>query len=162
MSVFGKPLSEYVRFAGPSLALIAGVALLRLVLSLAGVPTSSVKWLSATVVLLIIALVYSALVHTKGFGSYKQILPVVWLQAVTMNVVIIAGIVLAISSGHDNIFTIPEYAGGQDGKNWFPHVFGHTIGGAVVEPLILWGLGSLVMLVTKKMSPGAGSRQAAA
>jgi cation transport ATPase len=160
--VFGKPFSEYVRFAGLSLALIAGVALLRLVLSLAGMPNSSVRWLSATVVLLLCALVYAARVHTTGFGSYKQILPVVWLQAVTMNVVVIAGIVLAIFTGQDNIFTAPEFAGGQDGKNWFPHVFGHVVFGLVAGPLVLWGLGSLVMLVTKKVSKGPGAQRAAA
>ena len=160
--MFGKPFSSYLRFAGLSLAIVAGVAFLRLVLSLAGMPTSSVKWVSATVALLVCALVYSALVHTRGFGSYKQILPVVWLQAVAANVVIIAGIVLGILTGRDNIFTVPEFAGGQDGKNWFPHVFGHVIFGGIVGPLVLWGLGSLVMLVAKKVSPGAGTRRSAA
>jgi hypothetical protein len=160
--MFGKPFSAYVRFAGVSLAIIAGVALLRLVLSLAGVSTAVDKWVSATVALLICALVWSARVHTTGFGSYKQILPVVWLQAVAANVVIIAGIVLAIVTGRDNIFTVPEFAGGQDGKNWFPHVFGHVIFGGVIGPLVLWGLGSLVMLVTKKVSRGTPSQRAAA
>jgi hypothetical protein len=160
--VFGKPFSAYVRFAGLSMALIAGVTLLRLVLSLAGIPDSSVKWVSATVVTLACALVYAARVHTTGFGSYKQILPVVWLQAVSAQVIIIAAIALAIFTNHDNIFTVPEFAGGQDGKNWFPHVFGHVVLGGIVGPLILWGLGSLVMLVTKKVSKGPGTQRAAA
>jgi hypothetical protein len=160
--MFGKPFSEYVRFATVPMAIVAGVALLRLVLSLAGVSTTADKWVSATVALLICALVWSARVHTTGFGSYKQILPVVWLQAVAANIVIIAGIALAIFTGKDNIFTVPEFAGGQDGKNWFPHVFGHVIFGAVIGPLILWGLGSLVMLVTKKVSRGTPAARAAA
>ena len=159
--MFGKPFSAYVRFAGLSLAIVAGVALLRLALSLAGLPNSSVKWLSATVALLVCGLVWSARVYTTGFGSYKQILPVVWLQAVATNLVIIAGIALAIFSGKDNIFTVPEYANNQDGKNWFPHVFGHTIAGAVIEPLLLWGLGSLVLLVTKKLASPPAQRAAA-
>ena len=159
--MFGKPFSAYVRFAGVSLAIVAGVALLRLVLSLAGVPNASAKWISATLALLICGLVWSARVHTTGFGSYKQILPVVWLQAVAGQLVIIAGIALAIFTGQDNIFTTPEFANNQDGKTWFPHVFGHTIAGAIVLPLILWGLGSLVMLVTKKVA-GPPSQRAAA
>jgi hypothetical protein len=80
---------------------------------------------------------------------------------VAANVVIIAAIATAISSGKDNIFTVPEFAGGQDGKNWFPHVFGHVVFGAVLGPLVLWGLGSLVMLVTRKAS-GGGARPATA
>jgi hypothetical protein len=159
--VFGKPFSAYVRFALPSLIIIMGVALLRLVLAQAGMAVSTVKWVSATVALLVCALVWSARVYTTGFGSYKQILPVVWLQAVSLNVVIIAAIAWAISTGKDNIFTVPEFANNQDGKNWFPHVFGHTLAGAVIEPLILWALGSLVMLVTKKVGSGTSQRAAA-
>jgi hypothetical protein len=159
--VFGKPFSAYVRFAGLSLALIAGVALLRLAASLAGVTNASVKWLSVTVVLLVCAFVWSARVHTTGFGSYKQILPVVWLQAVAANAVIVGAILLAMANGHDNIFTAPEYSGGGDGKVW-GHVLGHVVIGCILGPLVLWGLGSLVMLVTRKVSPGAGPQRAAA
>jgi hypothetical protein len=160
--MFGKPFSAYVRFAGVSLAIVAGVALLRLVLSLAGVPNASARWVSATLALLVCGLVWSARVYTTGFGSYKQILPVVWLQAVAGQIVIIAGIALAIFTGHDNIFTVPEFANRQDGKTWFPHVFGHTIAGAIVLPLILWALGSLVMLVTKKVASAPAAQRSAA
>ena len=104
---------------------------------------------------------YSIRMHTTGFGSYKQILPVVWLQALTVSVVIIGAILLAMGTGHDNIFTAPEYSGGTDGKVW-GHVLGHVVFGFIVGPLVLWGLGSLVMLVTKKVSPGTGSQRAAA
>jgi hypothetical protein len=160
--VFGKPFSAYVRFAGVSLGIIAGVALLRLVLSLAGIPNASVKWVSATAALLVCGLVWSARVYTTGFGGYKQILPVVWLQAVSGNVVIIAGIALAIFTGQDNIFTAPEFANNQDGKNWFPHVFGHVIFATVIGPLILWALGSLTMLITKAASKGPAAQRPAA
>jgi hypothetical protein len=161
MTLFGKPFSAYVRFAGLSLALIAGVALLRLALSLAGIETGTVRWLSATAVTLVCGLVWSARVHTTGFGSYRQVLPVVWLQTTTLMLVIVAAIALAIATGRDNIFTVPEYSGGTDGKNWL-HAFAHVVVGCVIEPLILWGLGSLALLVTKKVSPRpAGERQAA-
>jgi hypothetical protein len=160
MRIFGKPFSDYVRFAGLSLALIAGVALLRLVLSLAGIETSMVKWLSATTVTLACALVWSARVHTTGFGSYRQVLPVVWLQTTTLMLVIVAAILIAIATGRDNIFTVPEYSGGGDGKTAL-HAIAHVVVGCVVEPLILWGLGSLALLVTKKVAPGGAQRPAA-
>lgn len=161
MRVFGKTLGEYVRFTGVGLAAIAAVTLLRLVLSLAGVGNASAKWVSGTVATLLCVLIYSALVHTKGFGSYKQVLPVVWLQSFTLAVIVAGSIVLAIATGQSNIFTAPEYSGGGDGRNWM-HVFAHLVLGGVIGPLVLWGLGSLVLLVTKKVAPASGTQRAAA
>lgn len=159
--MFGKPFSAYVRFAGLSLAIIAGVALLRLVLGMAGLSPSFGKILSVTYVLLLCALVWSARVHTTGFGSYKQILPVVWLQAATASIVIMAAIALAIFTGQDNIYTVPEFTRGAPGRNW-GHVAGHLIFGCVIGPLFLWALGSLVMLVTKTVSRGPTAQRPAA
>ena len=150
--MFGKPISAYVRFAAPSLAIIAAVALLRW--------ATALGWLSVTYVLLICALVWSVRVATTGFGGYRQILPVVWLQAMTASLVIIAAIVLSIFSGQDNVYTVPEFTRGTPGKTW-GHAGGHLLAGALVLPLVLWGLGSLAMWVTKMISPGAGARKAA-
>ncbi|HET8644811.1 MAG TPA: hypothetical protein VFO85_04950 [Vicinamibacteria bacterium] len=161
MTVFGKPLSAYARFAKLGLAVVAAVTLLRLILSLAGVDNDAAKWVSGTAAALAAALVYSARVHTKGFGSYKQVLPVVWLIAMTLSVLVALAVMLGIVTGQDNIFTAPEYSGGQDGKNWV-HVFAHIVVGAVILPLVLWGLGSLVLLVTKAVAPRPGSTRAAA
>ena len=68
-TIFGKTLSEYVSFAKPILLLIIVVGV---VLSLAGVQNSAVKWLSILATLFI-ALMYLAIrVYTSGFGSYKR------------------------------------------------------------------------------------------
>ena len=57
-------------------------------------------------------------------------------------------VVLAIATGRDNIYSIPEYSGGQDGKTIF-HAFAHFVIAPFVAGFIAWGLSSLVMLVTK-------------
>ena len=51
--IFGKPWSEYIRFQRVFLILIVVVGLARLFLSLAGMPNSTVKFLSITVIGLI-------------------------------------------------------------------------------------------------------------
>ena len=48
MTIFGKPLAEYVAFAKLFLILIPLVGLLRLGLSLEGMPNSTVQWFSMT------------------------------------------------------------------------------------------------------------------
>ena len=151
MTIFGKRLSEYASFAKLFLGLIFIVGVARLGLSLGGVGNATTKWLSITVVSLLGVVYYAIRVHTSGFGSYKQLLPIYWLQSLVAQVIVIVGIVLAISNGKDNVFSAPEYSGGGDGKNW-GHVAAHAVLGLIVGPLVVWLIGSLIMFVTKKVS----------
>jgi hypothetical protein len=78
--MFGKRFSQYLGFQRVFLGLIAAVGLARLGLSLAGLPDSTVAWLSMNVVSWAGALYYGVAVHTRAFGSYKQILPLAFFQ----------------------------------------------------------------------------------
>ena len=121
-------------------------------LSLAGAQNSAVKFISITAVLFI-GLVYFAIrVYTTGFGSYKQLLPLLFLQSVVSQAIIVAGILIAMKTGKDNIFSAPEYSGGGDGKTWL-HVGAHIVLGAIFGPLLAWLVGSIILWVTKKISP---------
>ena len=150
--MFGKSVAQYLGFQKVVLALVVVVFLVRLGLSLSGTPNATAKWVSVTVVLLLGLLYYGVAVHTRGFGSYKQLLPLLFFQSLLAESLVALAIVLAIVTGQDNIYTAPEYSGGGDGKNWI-HVVAHLIVGAVILPLISWGISSLVLLVTKKVAP---------
>lgn len=149
---FGKRCSEYLRFQQLFLGLILAVGLAKLGLSLAGMPNSTTKWLSITTVSLAGLLYYGVRVHTTGFGSYKQLLPLVFNQNVLAHGITAIGIVIAIMTGRDNVFTAPEYSGGGDGKTWL-HVGAHVVFGMLVFSLVGWLIASLVMWVTKKVAP---------
>src|SRR5262245_42360076 len=150
MTIFGRPLSDYVRFCKPFLILIPIVGILRLALSLSGEPNSTVKWLSMTALTWIGVLYYAVRVHTSGFGSYKQLLPICALLNLAAQVVIIAGIIVAIVTGVGNIFSAPEYAFGADGKTWL-HVGAHLGIGTIAGSLVPWLIGSLVLLAIRKL-----------
>ena len=151
MTVFGKRPSEYVAFAKPFLGLILLVGIARLALSLAGTPNSTARWLSITAVIWIGCVYYAIRVHTSGFGSYRQLLPICFLLSLTAQVIIVPAIILAILTGTDNIYSIPENFFGNDGKTW-AHVAGHLfIGGTTLGPLFGWIVGCLIMFVTKKV-----------
>jgi hypothetical protein len=154
--MFGKTLSEYISFAKPILLLIIVVGIARLALSLGGVQNSAVKWLSISAAMFIGLVYFSIRVYTTGFGSYKQLLPLLVIQSLVAQVIIITGIVIAIRTGKDNIFSVPEYAGGQDGKTWL-HAGAHLVLGLTIGPLIAWLVGSIIMWVTKKVSPRDGT-----
>lgn len=150
--MFGKTVSQYLGFQKVVLALIVAAFLVRLALSLSGQPNSVGKWVSVTVVLLAGLVYYGVRVHTSGFGSYKQLYPLVLFQSLVGEGLVALAVALGILTGTDNIYTAPEYSGGGDGKNW-AHVIAHLVVAAVILPLISWGLSSLVLFVTKKLAP---------
>jgi hypothetical protein len=141
MNIFGKRLAEYVAFSKPFLGLILAVGISRLALSLGGVPNSTAKWLSITAMIWIGILYFSIRVHTSGFGSYKHLLPILVLQSLVAELVIVCAIILAIFTGHDNIYSVPEYSFGQDGKSWL-HVAAHAGLGTTISPLVGWLVGA--------------------
>jgi small basic protein len=159
MRIFGKTLSEYLSFQKYILLLILVIGLARLFLSLGGVPDSTTKYLSISVAALIGIVYYPIRVHTTGFGGYKQLLPLNFFQSVVAQGIVIAGIVIAIYTHKDNVFSAPEYSGGSDGKNWF-HVLAHLVVGLIVGPLVGWLIGSLILFIVKKVAPQSAAKRA--
>jgi len=165
--MFGKSFSDYIAFQKPILILIAGVWALRLVLSMAGMSVSGVKFVSVTGVLVLAALYYGWAVGAKGFGSFKQLYALNLIQGVYSQTLVALAILLAMAIGQDNIYTIPEfYPPSQgndptglppDGKN-FGHAIAHIVlAGAIFFPIAGWLLGSLVLLVTRKSARPASA-----
>ncbi len=147
--MFGKTLSQYLAFQKLFLALIVAVGLLRLGLSLAGVPDSAVRWLPMNVVLWAGTFYYGVAVHRTRFGSYRQLLPLLFLQLIPFHGIAVIGILLAIA-GFPNIFAAPEFSFG--GQSPWLHLISHLTIGMVVPTLLTWGIASLVMKVTKSVA----------
>lgn len=159
MMIFGKKLSEYVRFQRVILGLILVVGLARLFLSLAGVSNDAVRFVSLTVVGLAGIFYYGTRVHTTGFGSYKHLLPLLVIQNVLTHTIVIVGIVIARLTQQPNIFSAPEYSGTMGAR---AHVLGHVGIGMIGFSLVGWLIASIVMWVTKKVSPRGQSQPATA
>jgi hypothetical protein len=148
MRIFGKAFGDYLRFAAGVVALVVVVGLTRLVLSLAGAPVSAAKYVSVTTMALLGVAYLGVRTHTSGFGSYRHLLPLMVITLGAASWVSGFAVVLAIMTGRDNIFSIPEYSGGEDGKTVF-HAFAHFVLAPFVAGLIAWVLSALVMLVTR-------------
>ncbi len=103
------------------------------------------------VVLWASAVYYGVAVYTRGFGSYKQILPLPFSQVLILHVIAVAGIVLSIA-GFSNVFAAPEYSGPATAQNQWLHALSHLTIGMVAAPLVLWGVGSLALWITKKLA----------
>jgi len=144
--IFGKRISEYLRFQRVWLAVLAAVGLARLGLSLAGLPDRTVMWLSMTVVGWAAIFYYGVAVHTRGFGSYRHLVPLILFQMVLVQSIAVFGILLAIA-GVPNIG--PPFA---RSTNQWTHALAHLTIGIVVPTLLGWGVASLVLLITKAVT----------
>jgi hypothetical protein len=151
--MFGKRVSQYLAFQKVPLALIAAVGLARLGLSLAGLPDSTVTWLSMTVAGWLAILYYGVTVHTKGFGSYRHLVPLIFFQMVLVQAIAVLGILLAIG-GFPNIYAAPEYSGPPFARsaNQWSHALAHLTIGIVVPTLLGWGVSSLVLWITRRVA----------
>lgn len=147
--MFGRKLSDYIRFDRWILILIAAVFLVRLILSLAGVPFTMNRWISINIVLLLGLVYCSVAVHTTGFGGYKQLFGLLLVQTVFAHALIALGILFGIFTGTDNAYTAPEVFGGANGRN-LPHAGLHLIAGFIV-PLFGWLIGAAILFVSKRL-----------
>ena len=151
--MFGRKLSEYFQFERWILILIAVVFAIRLILPLVGVSIAQARWVSINIVLLVGLIYASVAVHTARFGGYKQLFGLLLFQNALAHLLIAFALILAIVTGTNNIYTAPEFFGGNDGRNWL-HVLAHTIA-AFVVPVFAWLVGSVILFAAKRVKPVA-------
>jgi hypothetical protein len=151
--MFGKPVPAYLRFQKVWLVLLAAVGLARLGLSLAGVSDRTVMWLSMTAVGWAAIIYYGVAVHTRGFGTYRHLVPLLLFQVLLVQAIAVTGILLAIA-GLPNIYAAPEFSGPPFARstNQWTHALAHLTIGIVAPVLLGWGVASLVLLITKAVT----------
>jgi hypothetical protein len=149
MKLFGKTLGEYVSFEWIILVLVIVIGLLRLFLSIEGIPDSTVKWASVTVLMQVGVIYYGIRVYTSGFGSYKNLLPLIFIQNLVTQAIIIFGIVVGMVTHKDNIYTAKDFARVFDDGKSFAHIAGHLTVGLILFTIVYFLLSALIMLITK-------------
>src|ERR1700688_206156 len=147
--MFEKKLADFIRFEKWILILIAAMWAVRLAVSLTGASFTVTRWFSINIVLLVGLIYCSIAVHTAGFGSYKQLLGLLFIQTAFAHLLIATGIAIGIVTGKDNAYTAPEVFGGSDGRTGV-HIAAHLIA-AVILPLITWLIGSVILFATKRV-----------
>jgi hypothetical protein len=153
MTIFNKPLSDYVAFCRPFLILIPVVGLIKLALSLGGASNSTTWWVSMTAVTWIAILYCATRIHTTGFGSYRELLVICVLLNLSAQVISILGILIGIFTDKDNVYV---FALGEHERTWW-HVAMHLFFGTTVGSLLAWLGGALILAITRKVT-GASRR----
>jgi hypothetical protein len=101
---------------------------------------------------LLVGLIYCSVgVHTTGFGSYKQLFGLLFIQNAFAHLLIASGILLGVVTGRENAFTVPEVYGGANGATWL-HVVAH-LAAAILASVVAWLVGSVILFITKLIQP---------
>lgn len=151
MNVCGRSLRDHIRLLAPLFGLITVVWVLRWVLDQAGFSHSLVRAFSVTGATALAILIAVWLIHTRGFGSYPNVVAASLLLTVFSQLIIVLAIVFSVLARTENVFTEPEFSVGDDPYH-FRHIVGHlTFGigagmllGAATGCLMLWLLRALV------------------
>jgi hypothetical protein len=110
-------------------------------------------FLSMTVVGWAAVFYYGVALHTRGFGSYRHLVPLMLFQMIVVQAIAVFGILLAVA-GLPNIYAAPGYSGPPFARsaNQWSHALAHLTIGIVAPVLLGWAVGSLVLFITKKVS----------
>jgi hypothetical protein len=150
MIVFGKHVRDYLYFARHFLIATMLVGTLRLLLSLAGVPTNIVNLFSINIVGLAAMIAFAIRVHTTGFGGYRQLLILIALEILSGELVIATGILLTAVTGISNIFSEPEFS---NSMGHMAHAVSHLILGPTLFAVMAWVPASAILFVTRRIAP---------
>lgn len=151
MNVCGRGFRDHIRLLSPLFAFIAVVWALRWALDATGFSHGLVRLLSVTGATSLAILIAVWLIHTRGFGSYPNVVLAALLLVVFEQALIVAAIAFSVLSGIENVFTQPEFSVPND-----PHHVKHILGqltfgigagmlfGAATGCLVLWLLRMLL------------------
>jgi len=128
MTLFGKKLGEYVRFARVGIVLILLVGVARFIVGVSGVPYERATHLvSLTITTLALAIIYGAHAAATRFGGYSHLLPTVVLLTFAMYGFIIAAIVVEGLGGIHGYFHAPGHGLAPGGIAVWDHVVGQLL-----------------------------------
>ena len=151
MNMCGRGLRDHIRLLAPLFGFIAVVWALRWALDVAGAPHGLVRALSVTGATSLAVLVAVWMIHTRGFGSYPNVVLASLLLVVFEQALIVIAIAFSVASKTENVFTKPEFSMPDDPYH-VRHILGQlTFGigagmllGAATGCLMLWLLRMLV------------------
>jgi len=152
MKVCGYGLRDHIRLLMPLFGLIAFVWALRWALDAAAAPPGVVRAISVTGATSLAILIAVWLIHTRGFGSYPNVVIASLLLVVFEQALIIGAIAFSVITKAENVFTKPEYSTPNDPSH-VRHMLGQLTFGVGAGMLLGTATGCLMLWLLKKLVP---------
>ena len=137
MNICGRGLRDHIRLLAPLFGFITVVWALRWALDASEVSPGLVRVFSVTGATSLAVLIAVWMIHTRGFGSYPNVVVSSLLLVVFEQVLIVAAIAFSVVSKIENVFTRPEFSRPDD-----PHHVKHILG------QLTFGIGAGILLGT--------------
>ena len=158
MNMSGRGLRDHIRLLAPLFGFITLVWALRWALDAAGVSQSLVRVFSVTGATSLSVLVAVWLIHTRGFGSYPNVVVASLLLVVFEQVLIVGAIAFSVVSKIDNVFTKPEFSRPDDPSH-VKHILGQLTFGVGAGILLGAATGCLMLWLLRMLVPRDGAMQ---
>lgn len=152
MRICGRGLRDHIGLLAPLFGLITLVWALRWALDAAGVAPSLVRGLTVTGATSLAVLIAVWLIHTRGFGSYPNVVVASLLLVLYEQTLIIGAIVFAVLTGIGNVFTRSEFSPPDD-PGHVKHIIGQLTFGIGAGTLLGTATGCLMLWLIKRLVP---------
>ena len=153
MRISGRTLREHIQLLTPLFGLIAAVWVLRWSLYQIGVPLYIVRFLSITAVVAVSILLASLLIHEKRFGGYVNAVVAAFLLVFWSQLLIVAAIFIAVVTGMENVYTLPEFSVPGPDPNHMRHMWGQLTFGIGFEALAGAFVACLFLFMLRRITP---------
>jgi len=146
MSLLKKPFNHYLREVRLGIWLILIIGVIRFFLKpVFGISYEQATWVtSLTLLVLLLLVAYSIRAAVRG-ETYRDVLGISAALSFTSAAFLVVAIAIDEFGGIDTFYTDMQHGGEL---NPFLHMGGHMLG-AVIGSLFGWGLGSLVLMLTR-------------
>jgi hypothetical protein len=156
MAICGRGLRDHIRLLAPLFGFITVVWALRWALDAAEVSPGLVRVFSVTGATSLSVLIAVWLIHTRGFGSYPNVVVASLLLTVFEQVLIVAAIAFSVVSKIDNVFTRPEFSRPDD-PHHVKHILGQLTFGIGAGILLGTATGWLMLWLLRRLVPARAS-----
>ncbi len=173
MTLFGKGLGDYARYARTGMIVIVLMGVTRFIVGISGVPYErATNLVSITILTMLLCFIYGQKAAASGFGNYRQLLPTVFMLAASMYSFIILAILVegfvgfrgyfhgqtlahfakqaeGFSQTHQHLHPPGSLLGAAAGMNVATHAGGQLIAMLLFTVPACWGLASLGFLLSR-------------
>src|SRR5689334_21193417 len=153
MNICGLGLRDHIRLLAPLFGLIAIVWALRWGLDAAGASHGMVRIFSVTGATSLAILIAVWMIHTRGFGSYPNVVVASLLLVVWEQLIIVVAIIFSVITKMENVFTEPEFSLQREDPNHLGHILGHLTFGIGAGVLFGTATGSLMLWLLRTIVP---------